>query len=115
MPPNWVGCCAAAVRSRLVAGLVAASAAIPACATTTPTALTPEGARVHVADANADANRLSACECVGDFSGSYSSRGHAALYQTDQVRNAAAKYGATDVVFDWKAQGVGVGRGYRCP
>jgi hypothetical protein len=52
------------------------------------------------------------CAYLGDFVGSRRLVGD---WASDQVRNIAAKSGATDIVFDGHARGEVVAKGYRCP
>jgi hypothetical protein len=97
---------------RLIA--ITVSSALLACAGTTPTALMPEGARVRVSEGTA----VDGCEYLGDFiagGASQSNRATASYLESNQVRNLAAAKGATDVVFDSKARGHVVGKGYKCP
>jgi hypothetical protein len=92
--------------------LAVACAFTLACAKTTPSALTPEGARVRVSDASG----VEGCESIGDFSATQpGARPLPIPWGSGQIRNLAAKSGATDVVWDDKARGHNVGEGYRCP
>lgn len=82
-----------------------------ACFKTTPSVLTPEGARVRVSHASG----VEGCQYLGDFVASQpSGRPLPGWLATGQVRNRAAEGGATDVVWDDKVPGNLVGKGYRC-
>jgi hypothetical protein len=89
------------------------SVAALACVPTTPTALTPDGAHVHVSSPSA----VDGCEYLGDFVGGMGTvRPYGTGYwEPNQVRNLVAQSGGTDVVFDERTRGHVVGRGYRCP
>ncbi len=93
--------------------LTAALGLLLACAKTSTTALTPEGAHVRVSDSGV----VGSCEYLGDFVGGGGlgiKPGVGGWWEANQVRNLAAERGATDVVLDTEAKGHLVGRGYRC-
>ena len=88
-------------------------ALVLSCAKTTPTAPTPDAARVRVSEGN----EVDGCTYLGDFVGGglEGKPGLTGWWETDQVRGLASEKGATDVVLDKEAKGHLVGKGYRCP
>jgi hypothetical protein len=78
------------MRAVLATVILAAACAAVACAKTTTTALTPEGAHVRVSDSSV----VGSCEYLGDFVGGASgtSRGvGGGWWEANQVRNLAAE------------------------
>jgi hypothetical protein len=77
-----------------------------------PPAPTPEDWEAYRRVRISSAVTVDGCEYLGDFVGSGSDRPGG--MQRDVVRLAAAKRGATDIVFDYSTRTDLVARGYRC-
>ncbi len=82
-----------------------------ACART-PMVLTPEGERVRVSD-SASVER---CEYLGNYAPEgVGPRRAPNPWASNQVRNLAAKHGATDLIWDTASGDNPIGKAYRCP